>query len=197
MADTRYMTATRKTTVTHTDGTKSTRGSKTRAYTHAVEITPAPARAYADFLIRQGQALTAKATAYRQAATDGRVAIVSRGITTSDPLINHQATLIGTDRGIYTWCSADGQTRDIMQDGYPVAGVRQSLVAHAVAMAERYEADAAKLADEATEIATAGTPVGAYGVLRWSSSQALAGKGMNEFATYTDRGHTIRVVPVD
>lgn len=197
MSDTRYMTATRKTSVTHADGTVSKRASKTRTYSHAVEVTPAPAASYAAYLTQLAAEATAKAASLRAAAEAASVAITSRGWSTGDPYYSHQATLRGTNRQVYTWCSADGQRVDVLADGKPVVSAKDSLVADALSGAQRAEQDAERFTARAAAVLAAGEPVGEYKVVRWSSRADLAVKALSEFERYTDWGHTVRVVPVD
>lgn len=184
---------TNRTTVTHADGTVSTRGSKTRAYTHAVEITPATAeRAAADMTLRAAKA-AAKAAALRAAADAGRVTVKYRGFA-GNGYNSHSATLTGSD--VYTWSNAEGITHDIVAD--VIIPAIDYLAASARAQADLNAAEAARLNAEAAATLAAGVPVGAYGILRWSSSAVNAAKGAREFEDfYAARGHTVRVVPVD
>jgi hypothetical protein len=198
VGDTIGMTATRKTTVTHPDGTVSARASQSRAYTHAIQISPAPAESYAMYLINKATALNATAISYRQAAADAVVTIRDRGFgdSSADSLYSHHATLSGTGGYIYTWCSSDGQTRGFGDDSSAVS-VREHLVAYAIEMAETNETEADKLVWEAKAIIAAGEPVGQFRVVRWSSSRALALKAMTEFSDASQQGCRVRVVPVD
>lgn len=191
--------AARKTTVTHADGTVSTRKSQSRTYTHAVEIAPARAAAYAAWQTAAAAKEEARAAQYRAAAAAGKVVIKSRGFpgTRPESLHDYEATLAGTGGYVYTWCSADGRTQDIVADGKPIVDVRAYLIEHATQYAEGIEQRAAELRAEAAKILAAGTPVGDYGVLRWSSRADLATKALSEFDYAVQRGHTIRVVPVD
>lgn len=191
------------TSVTHTDGTISTRRSKTNTYTYALEIAPAPADAYAAYLIRQAEKDEAKAAALLAAAANGKGHIKDRHLGRVDPdaLYTHQATLDGTNGEVYTWCSRHQMTQDHsdVKSGQeaPVVKVLGYLIRSAREMAQYHIEQAAKLRAEAVEVLAAGQPVGEYGVLRWSSRADLAGKALGEFDTYTHRGHALRVVPVD
>lgn len=188
--------AARKTTVTHADGTVSTRKSQSRVYTHAVEVSPAPAGKYAAYLTGQAEKEEARAAKYRAAAAAGKVAIRSRGFTSpSENYHDYQATLIGTDRDIYTWCSAEGLTQDIAAVG--VVHVGRYLVEYATRYAEEVERGAAKFRAQAADVLAAGGQVGAYGVVRWSSRADLAARSLGEFDYATARGSTVRVVSVD
>jgi hypothetical protein len=189
-------TATKKTTVTHADGTVSKRSSKTRVYTHAVEISPAPAEKLAANLLRKAQEATARAAQLRKAADEGQVRIAPRGFRISNDYISYQATLAGTDRYIYTYCSADGRTEDVLngREIVPVVGYLVDSARHAVG---QHEETAAKLTAQAAEVLADGKPVGEYRIVRWSSSAVLAGKALSEFDAYVAAGCTVRVVPVD
>ncbi len=184
---------TARTNVTHADGTVSTRGSKTRTYTHAIEVSPAPADRYAAYLLNAASTATAKAARFREAADAGRVQIVSRGFSTQDDHYSHQATLMGTDRVIYNWCSPDGQTKS----GDEIVSVREQLIDNARQFADDYERTAAKRTEEAERVLAAGQPVGKYHVVRWSSSARLATAALGTFEYLAAQGHTVRVVPVD
>lgn len=187
--------------MTHADGTVSKRGSKTRAYSHAVEVAPAAATDYAAYLAARAKAAEAEAATLWAAADKGSVSVRSRGFSTRDDLVSHQATLLGTGGRVDTWCSADGRTKDFSADftvqDRPVVAVTEYLIRWARQAAEAEQAQAARYAAEAADVLAAGTPVGAYGVVRWSSSAALATKALAEFEYLTARGHQIRVVPVD
>jgi hypothetical protein len=191
------------TTVTHADGTVSTRKSKTRVYTHAIEASPAPADRYAAHLIQQAGAQEVKALNLRTAAAVGKGHIKDRGLggRTAEGHHSHCATLDGTD--IYTWCGADQLTEDF--SGPYVAGATRPLVpvlpyliGLARESADRADRRAAELRAEAAAVLTAAVPVGEYLVPRWSSRADLAHAALSEFAGYyTAQGCTVRVVPVD
>jgi hypothetical protein len=185
-----------KTTVTHADGTVSTRTSKTRIYTHAVEVSPAPAAAYAAWLTRRADKSAALADAFRAAATEAKVTVKSRGFRTSNDLVGYQATLAGTGGYIYTWCSADGRTED-HRTGGAIVGVVSYLVRSALGMADTYQKAAEKARTQAHTVLMTGTPVGDYGIVRWSSRADLAAKALSEFDHHAAQGSTVRVVPVD
>lgn len=191
------MTETRKTTVTHADGTVSRRASKTRTYSHAVEVSPAPAEAYAADLDRQARDRRDTAARYRAAADAGHVTIKSRGFGTINPDVSHQATLSGTDGYIYTWCNADAITHTLPSQGAQPVHVTEDLPRHARDTAANYDTAAEKLEAEAAAVRTAGVPVGRYGVARWSSRADLAAKALAEFEYLTAKGHQLRVVAVD
>lgn len=186
--------------MTHPDGTISTRGSKTRTYGYAVEIAPAPAEKVAAELTRLAAECTTKAAAFRAAADNGKATMQSRGFSgrhATGPN-SHQATLTGTDGYIYTWCDADARTQDRHDDNGGTVHAVAYLVRYARDMADEYDQQAAKYAATAAETLAAGTPVGEYGILRWSSTAALAAKGLRELGDYyAARGHALRVVAVD
>lgn len=194
--------AARKTTVTHADGTVSIRKSQSRTYTHAIEEGPAPAAAYAAYLVRQAERSEANAAKLRAAAERGSVVVRSRGFSSPGQYHDHEAILRGTESAkgnaqIYTWCSADGRTQDVVADGKPIVDVRAYLIEYATRYAEEIERGAVKGRAEAAEVLAAGTPVGTYGILRWSLRADLAVKALSEFDYAVQRGHTVRVVPVD
>jgi hypothetical protein len=182
------------TTVTHPDGTISTRTSKSRAYTHAVVVSPAPAIAYAAMLDAVARTLRDKAEAFRAAAEAGHVTVTDRriGRVGADDMFSHVAKLTGTD--LSTWCSADGRTLD----GDAAVPVSSYLKDYAYGMADDADRLAAGREALAAEIRDAGTPVGEWGVLRWSSRADLAAKAAaGEFATFATGGRTVSVVAVD
>jgi len=185
------------TSVTHTDGTISTRKSKTNTYTHAVVLAPAAPEAYAAGLLARAATYTETAAKLRRAAADGKVRIESRGFRTQDNMVSYQATLIGTDRATYTWCSADGMTKDYRGDMPTVTPVVPYLIASAEGSADRMQEQAAELTAQAAEVTAAGRPVGEYLVLRWSSRRDLAERAVSEFDGYRAKGHRLAVVAVD
>lgn len=179
------------TVVTHADGTTSTRTSKTRTYSHAIEVSPAPADRYAAYLTRQAEEQEAKALNLRTAASLGRGTIRSRGFKTQNDHVSYAATLTGTD--VYTWCGEDRMTES---DGVLVP-VLPYLIDRARQSAEYADGLAAKLRAEAAAVLAAGTPVGEYMVVRWSSRADLAHQALGEFSWYASQGRTVRVVAVD
>jgi hypothetical protein len=187
----------RTTTVTHPDGTVSTRKSETRTYTHAVEVGPAPAEAMAAYLDRQAAKLDAAATALREAAEAARVTIQDRRLGgNARDLITHVAKLAGTD--VYTWCSADGRTNSYREgaDG-AVVDVAPYLRDCARDNAAAREDGAAKNRSEAAAIRAAGVPVGSWDVVRWSSRADLAHAATKEFDHLAAQGRPVRAVAVD
>lgn len=190
------------TTVTHPDGTVSKRTSKTRTYTHAIQVSPADPRILAASMLRQADLNAAQAAKLRAAADAGVVFIKSRGFADSRPdsLHSHQAILKGTNREIFTWCSATGQT-DTFPQPWPapsvVGNVEQSLRADARKQADGLDAGAVSLRADAADILKAGVPVGSWSVERWSSRWDLADKALGTFAYLAERGHQVTVVPVD
>lgn len=191
------MTATRKTTVTHPDGTVSTRGSKTRTYAFAVEVSPATATDHAAELNRQADDFDRRAASLRAAADAGEVILQSRGFHTINPEISHTATLRGTDRMVYTWANAEGMTVYTTTEGSPPIRAVDYLTRLAREQADLYTADAVRVRSDAKRVLAAGAPVGAYEVVRWSSTAALAGKALNEFDHLARYGRNVRVVFVD
>jgi hypothetical protein len=189
------------TTVTHPDGTVSKRTSKTREYTHAIQVSPADPYILAEHFRREAVKADRMAAKLRDAADVGTITIRSRGFAQDgDSLHSHVATLLGTDREIYTWCSKDGQM-NTYPEPYPAGAVvvpaDQGLRANARRQADAYTASAVKLREQADATLAAGAPVGAWTVERWSSRQDLAMKALGTFAYLTERGHQVRVVPVD
>jgi len=191
------MTATRKTTVTHPDNTISTRGSKTRTYAFAVEVAPAPAGAYAAYLIRQAEAVETRIAKFRTAADAAQVQVRSRGFRTVSDYVSHDAVLVGTDREISWYSNGKGEIEDRLTDGHPIVGAVAYLTAYARRYADDLVPHAAKYRAEAADVLATGTPVDSYAVVRWSSSEALAVKALTEFDYLAERGHVVRVVPVD
>jgi hypothetical protein len=186
----------RTTTVTHPDGTVSTRKSETRTYTHAVAVGPAPAEAMASYLDRQAADRTADAAKLREAAASARVTIRDRrlGGNTRD-LITHVAMLAGTE--VHTWCSADGRTESHRDAETQVVEVGQYLRESARSSAEWREQEAAQRVAEAAAIRAAGVPVGGWSVVRWSSRADLAEAALSTFAHLAAQGRPVVVVPVD
>jgi len=192
----------RKTTVTHPDGTVSTRTSQTRTYTHAVAIGPAPAEAYAANLIRSAERAEAAAQTIRAAADAGKVTIRSRGFrsTGSATALDYVAKLVGSD--VYTWCNAGGMT-DTYPQPYPAPSVLVPVGAYLVDTArenaEQRDADAHKARARALAIRAAGVPVGQWEIGRWSSREDLARKcaAGSDFAHCREAGHPVVAVEVD
>jgi hypothetical protein len=185
------------TVITHPDGTISTRKSKTMAYTHAVEIGPAPADRYAADLIRKAEKLEAKAARFREAIVFNEVRIGSRGFTTHNDYLSHQATLTGTDREVYTWCNKNAKRQDYSTG--EVTGVRAYLLRIAEESAVGYDEQAAKLRAEAADILAKGEPVGEFYIYRWSTRRDLAESCANgkDGSWYAAQGHSVRVVAID
>lgn len=185
------------TTVTHQDGTRSTRTSASRTYTHAIEVSPAPAEAYAAYLRDAAETHERSAAELEQAAESGRVLLSSRGFAT-DPGSDHHshcARLEGTD--LFTWASAEGMTRSYQ-------GAEPEMVRAATHLREIAREEAASLREravslraEAEQVRAAGAPIGTYTVVRWSSRYDLAASALGEFSHYATEGRTVRVVPVD
>jgi hypothetical protein len=193
------MTTKRTTTVTHPDGTISTRTSKTRTYSHAVVITPTTPTDYAFHLTVQAVTESVTANRFRLAAATPSVTIRDRGLRLAgaNELCSHRATLEGTDGRIYTYCSADGRTVDTSPDVTPVVALTAYLIAYARRAADDHDEADERLRASAAEVLAAGTPGGRFRVLRWSSSAALATKALKEFEYFRDRGHGVHVVEVD
>lgn len=190
------------TTVTHPDGTVSKRTSKTREYTHAIQVSPADPRILAAYMLREADQSDAKAAKLRAAADAGQVVVRSRGFgkEDADNFHSHQAILKGTDRVVFTWCSAAGQTES-WPDRWPapavIVPVKEYLTESARTSAASFEAAAVRLRAEAADILKAGVPVGSWTVERWSSRWDLADKARSTFAYLAERGHQVRVVAVD
>lgn len=187
------------TVVTHADGTVSTRKSQTRAYTHAVEVSPAPAAAYAAHLIRQAEEKETKATNLLTAAALGKGSIQSRGFGGESSHHSHRASLDNTT--VYTWCGPDHLTADHSNRGTDGEPALVPVLPYLIRIARESAADAtteaARLRAEAAAVLAAGVPVGEYMVSRWSTRADLAQAGLREAAWYVAQGRTVRVVPVD
>lgn len=194
--------AARKTTVTHADGTVSTRASKTRTYSHAVEVGPAPAATYAARLTAEANRYEAEAAALRAAIASPQVVLRDRGLHSvsdyyaPDPMVAYEATLVGSKR-ISAWSNREGKTTRLASEGGGIEDVVNELVRRAEGQVKWYESEAAKTHAEAFEILAKGEPVGGYGVVRWSSRADLAARAISEFDYLVQKGHTVRVVEVD
>jgi hypothetical protein len=190
------------TTVTHPDGTVSKRTSKTMTYTHAVQVSPADPYILAEYFRREAIKSNENATKLRTAADARQVTVRSRGFGQVAPgdLNSHQATLSGTDREIFTWCSADGHTRSYPEP-YPAEAVlvpvEEYLAESARRSADAYVARATALREQADATLAACSPVGSWSVERWSTRQDLAHKAVATFRYLVERGHRVTVVPVD
>lgn len=203
---------TNKTTVTHADGTISTRSSKTMVYTHAVEVSPADCETYAASLDRMADDADASAAQLDRAAERGEVKVIDRRLGggpqySPDPMIMFEARLIGSTRKhstVSTWSSREGLTNDpstyIAGTG-KYAGTMPATdyliqVAREQATADR--AQAAKLRAQAAAVRAAGVPVGTFGIARWSTRRDLAAKYADSIRAWAAlRGESVRVVEVD
>lgn len=196
------MASSTKFTVTHPDGTVSKRTSKTMIYTHAIQVSPADPYILAEHLRQAATTADRMASKLTDAADVGTITIRSRGFNGGDrdDLHSHQATLLGTDSKVYTWCSRDGMTKTY-PNPYPAEAVLVhvdiALRADARKQATSYAESATKLRAEADAILAAGAPVGTWTVERWSTRQDLALKAVGSFRYLQERGHRVTVVAVD
>lgn len=160
----------RTTTVTHPDGTLSTRTSKTMAYSHAVE-SKLDMRALAATKREEAEAERAELGRFVEAVKGGRVLTEASG-----------SVYVVGEGGWRVWIGHHTEADPLDRK----AGVRWVLA--------RHKERAAKLDAEAEQAETG--PAYTYGVYRWSNSEALAAKGLREFDGKV-RHTTFRVVAVD
>ncbi len=200
---------TRTTTVTHPDGTTSKRTSKSRTYSHAIEVGPVdPATVAARFEEFAVEA-DAKAAKVEEALRFPDVVLRSRGFQRAQrgvdegydgkPVFhNFVAALKGTDGEIYTWANSRG----VVQHGYPevveepaltylVRSAEGQAARHREA-AEGYRTKAAAL--RSGDLSPLTVSDRSWGIVRWSSSRTLATKALGSFDHFRASGCVVRVV---
>lgn len=185
-------------TVTHQDGTVSRRTSVSAAYAFAIVVEPAQPSRYADRLDLRAAALEREAEVYRYAADQGRVKIVPRPYAAGTK-VSHEGFLQGTE-GLErpSWyCDAQGVGTYYEGSEEVSLPIQEIVVRRAREAADRAEEGAKEARKEAASVRAAGVPVGTYGVVRWSRRRDLAEKALSAFAFFEEKGHTLRVVPVD
>jgi hypothetical protein len=184
--------------VTHPDGTVSKRGSKTRTYTHALQVSPVDPAAAAAHCELTARALEIKAERIREAAANPRFTIRDRRLGYSNPESRHSHELVLEGyRG--AWCNAEGES----MEGYPAVPLdaeqtRQKLIASAMSQADTHERYAAEQRKQAAAY-LAGEAGTDWYVARWSMSQANAVKAAQstEFDHLRVYGRKITVVEVE
>lgn len=172
----------RKTTVTHPDGTVSTRNSSSMIYTYAVEQRE-DMWATAKLWRQQAFEKRAEKTRFVAAVRAGRIA------TRSESKFFDSVYLLG-EGGEEFWIGHSDKVDPLGREVTPLdrkAAVRKWL-ASADAIAGKYDADADK--------AESG-PQYTYSVVRWSQSHENATKGMREFEGRNFPISTFRVVPAE
>ncbi|MFF1597722.1 hypothetical protein ACFVYV_09520 [Streptomyces mirabilis] len=172
------MAKSRKTTVTHPDGTVSMRASVNNIYIYAVEQRE-DVWATAKLHRAQAQAHREEKTRFIAAVRAGRIAVRKDS--------NHfdGVYLLG-ENGEEWWLGADYASRN----GEPLdrkAAIREWL-ANADRLAGIFDRDADK---------AEGGPQYAYSVVRWSMSHENAHKGVREFKNRNLPTSTFRVVPAE
>lgn len=199
------------TTVTHPDGTRSTRTSQRATYTHAVQVGPSDPERVATLHEEAATAKRAEADRIDAALVDPKVTVTDRGFRRAPGegpddgrsgqhvYHNYQARLVGTDHTV--WCDSYGMT----QHGYPevvTEPVNDTLYRIASNWA-RILRDGARFDDAKARRLRAGdvdvltAEDRSYRVVRWSSRRELAEKALSTFAHYAERGSSVRVVAVD
>lgn len=207
-----------KYTVTHSDGTVSTRSSA-RSYVFAIVSVPAEDAARREAFNRQANDLEAKAARFDAAADRGKVVVRSRGLSI-DPAEFHafDASLLGTENrtGRVTYCEINDRAnnenltetwRQFVPEGVEIAretkedhsGERRVAVAIEPYLIGKARARAAELRKTAAELRVEGesSDTGGFEVLRWTSRRDLAEKALSEFDYVAKVGRTLKVVPVD
>jgi hypothetical protein len=196
----------RITTVTHPDGTTSTRSSASATYTHAVVVGPLIPEVAAAYQTARAARLRESADILDAAADAGRVTIRDRRIGGNyGPDWAHaaEAYLMGSKtpaNGGYLMnvrCTLDGRTTDYDAADRALVPVVPVVIASARDEAVRLRVVADECDERAARYA-AGLDLGGYGVARWSSRRDLAVKAVaGEFAGRVAAGHAVTVVEVD
>jgi hypothetical protein len=174
------MAKARKTTVTHPDGTMSTRNSASATYTHAVEQRE-DVWATAKLHRAQAQAQREEKARFIAAVRAGRISV------RKDSKFFDGVYLLG--EGEEWWLGGNDHAT-----AYKGASTldRKAAIREWLANADRLAATFDRDADKAE----AG-PQYSYGVVRWSQSLLNANKGMREFEGRNLPTSTFRVVAVD
>lgn len=197
----------RTTIVTHPDGTISKRTSKSRTYSHAVEVSPADPKILADYLTLEARNANAHAAKLDEAAESATCTRKARGWSNPDTDYDGKPSYSGFVARLgnteVTWyCNSQNMAQVLAGDDsdetwaiVPVDGYLREQ-ARAQAKGERERADDLR---ELAKAIRAGGEVparygNAYGVLRWSSRADLAAKGLTEFEGLARYGCTLRVV---
>jgi hypothetical protein len=210
MANTRY-------TVTHPDGTVSTRTSA-RAYTHVIVSVPATPEARKAALNRQADRREAHAAVLEAAADAGVVKGHYRGMDIDQTKFHAydfhlEGTLVESGRTRYyeiseranneglheTWPRFIGDIPVVRETEEDHSGEKRVAVKVKDFVIHQARQTAARLREEATQLridAEKPDPRG-YEALRWSSRADLAQKALSEFEYEYSVGRTLTVVPVD
>jgi hypothetical protein len=218
--------ATNYTYVTHPDGTVSKRGSKTRAYTHAVVEGPIDPLKYADYLDKQAAEADRTADGIEAALVEPQVKIKNRnlGWRNEDPDVGYNGKHVyhGFEiflNGAYYSANSHSDSKGVVdvpskythgvepiaeaEDGRGVLlPGRDYILAVARDALSTKRLAAVDLRNQAAalrsgDLSSLSHNALGYGVMRWSSREDLAYKALSEFAYSVERGHTVYVVPVD
>ncbi|MFC0623791.1 hypothetical protein [Kribbella deserti] len=180
----------RKTTVTHPDGTISTHKSQTKHYTHAVEVT-CDNHAKAARLRREALDQAIKAEQYRDALSVGFYRVTAKRWGYEGEARYLSFFLIDAATGDELYVGHEIRNTDGTFYKY-YSGGELDIPTEALASARIYLSNAASLRRQADEL-TEGPRI-AYSVWRWSESQQAA----ESYArSLRNKGHDARVVQAD
>ena len=184
----------RKFTVTHPDGTVSTRTSKTRIYTHAVEAYRS-LEAAREALEAEAAAARKRAEAYRWAAKRGTVTRKWRGFDPSSPVAHELQLDVPGEHPLTWYCDSENRPSVAGLDDWAqgLGGV-EFMREYARHRAADVEEQAGNLEQRAAEL----TKGEGYSVLRWSQRRDLAERAVwTDLAYFARTGYQLRVVEVD
>lgn len=189
-----------KLTLTHPDGTVSTRGTS-RAYTHAVVLTPREPQTWRTFVVKTLDSRIALLADLNKRIAAGVVHPArpqNTGSLKLGPYMTHTAHFGMPKLSTLTvWCDSEGMTRDYQGGGEVIRPAADVLLDQARNAARLW----AEMNDEDRQLITAidaGTAdLGGYRVVRWSTRRELAVHATVEFDGFREHGHGIEIQQVD
>jgi hypothetical protein len=194
-------------TITHPDGTVSTRGTA-RDYTHAVVLTPREPQTWRTFVLKTLDARIAllaelnkmieSAVIHRGRSFSSNPAGVDLDRDGNHTYMNFQASFGRTGPMCFTaWCDSAGNTRDYRDGERIIVPVADFLIDQARRTAELWAKSNAADVHLIAAIDAGTADRGGYRVVRWSTRRDLAERAVAEFDGFREHGHGIEVQPVD
>ena len=189
-----------KLTLTHPDGTVSTRGT-VRAYTHAVVLTPREPQTWRMFVVKTLDARLALLADLNKRIAAGVVHPArpqNTGSLRLSSYMTHTAHFGMPQASTLTvWCDSEGMTRDYQGGGEIIRPAADVLLDQARSTVELWS----DMNDEDRQLIAsidAGTAdLGGYRVVRWSTRRGLAESAVSKFDGFREHGHSIEIQPVD